>query len=149
MQPSTQATDSPSSSGGRGRLIAYWLVSVPVLAETAVGIQWDLWHVQYVTEILARIGFPEYFATILGVAKILALAAILVPGTPRIKEWAYAGIFFVYAGAAACHVAIGDSVGNIVTPLVFAAITLVSWALRPPGRRDPGPLPRSLRLARD
>jgi hypothetical protein len=96
---------------------------------------------------LARLGFPVYLATILGIAKILALVALLAPGFPRLKEWAYASLFFVYAGAAASHLAIGDTPANIITPAVFAVITLVSWGLRPPSRRDPVALPRALRLA--
>jgi len=46
----------------------------------------------------------------------------------------------VYVGASACHLAVGDGLGAITTPLVLAAITLASWALRPPARRDPAPL---------
>jgi len=123
------------------RSTVYWLVSAPVLLETAVGIQWDLARIPYVLEILGRLGFPAYFATILGISKILALLAVLAPRTPRLKEWAYAGLAFVYLGAAACHVAIGDEVGAVVTPLVLAALTFASWALRPASRRDPRPLP--------
>ena len=124
----------------RLRTVAYWAVSAPVLLETAVGIQWDLARIPYVLDILVRLGFPPYFATILGVSKILALVAILLPRTARLKEWAYAGLVFVYVGAAACHVAIGDTLGNVLTPLVLAVITLVSWGLRPAARRDPVPL---------
>jgi DoxX-like protein len=128
-------------SPARVRVALYWLVSLPVLLETAVGIQWDLARIPYVMDVLARLGFPPYFATILGISKILALVALLVPRTPRLKEWAYAGLVFVYVGAGACHFAIGDAAAAVVTPLVLAAITLASWALRPPARRDPAPLP--------
>ena len=128
-------------SATRVHVALYWIVSFPVLLETAVGIQWDLARIPYVVDVLTRLGFPPYFATILGVSKILALVALLAPRTPRLKEWAYAGLLFVYVVAAACHVAVGDPLGAVVTPLVLAAITLASWALRPPARRDPGPLP--------
>ncbi|WP_280252121.1 DoxX family protein, partial [Nocardia abscessus] len=37
-----------------------------------------------------------------------ALAAILTPGHPRTKECAYAGLVFVYGGAATSHLAAGD-----------------------------------------
>jgi apolipoprotein N-acyltransferase len=138
----TAPTRSPARALGpeRLRVVAYWVVSAPVLAETAVGIQWDLARIPYVLDVLDRLGFPHYFATILGISKILALVALLLPRTPRLKEWAYAGLTFVYAGAAACHVAVGDELGAVLTPLVLAAITLASWALRPPSRRDPRPL---------
>jgi hypothetical protein len=136
MMASRTAPVDPS----RLRTVAYWAVSAPVLVETAVGIQWDLARIPYVLDVLDRLGFPPYFATILGVSKILALVAILLPGTARLKEWAYAGLVFVYVGAAACHVAVGDTLGNVLTPLVLGVITLASWSLRPASRRDPVPL---------
>ena len=132
----------------RLRSVLYWTVSAPVLLETAVGIQWDLARIPYVIDVLGRLGFPAYFATILGISKILALFALLAPGTPRLKEWAYAGLTFVYVGAAACHVAVGDGVDAVLTPLVLAALTLASWALRPVARRDPAPLDTVWRLPR-
>ncbi|MDN3354517.1 DoxX family protein [Actinomadura sp. DC4] len=119
--------------------IAYWMISLPVLLETGVGAEWDLARIKYTRDIFETIHFPLYFLTILGIAKVLAVLALLAPRLPRLKEWAYAGVFFVYAGATAAHLAVRDDAG-IVMPLVFAALTLVSWGLRPPSRRDPAPL---------
>lgn len=46
------------------------------------------------------LGYPEYFTTFLNIAKILGAVAILIPmNFPRVKEWAYAGLFFDLAGA--------------------------------------------------
>jgi DoxX-like family len=120
------------------RSIAYWLVSAPVLLETAAGAQWDLAQTPYVREVMQHLGYPLYFLTIMGVAKVLALAALLAPRFVRLKEWAYAGLFFVYVGAASSHFAAHDPPALVVVPAVFAAITLASWALRPPSRRMPG-----------
>ena len=136
----TSARNAP-----RLQALVYWVVSAPVLLETAVGIHWDLARIPYVLDVLDRLGFPHYFATILGVSKILALIALLLPRTPRLKEWAYAGLVFVYVGAAVCHIAVNDTTEAIVTPLVLAAITIASWALRPASRRDPAPLSHSWR----
>lgn len=52
--------------------------------------------VEFVT---GKLGYPEYIIPFLGVAKALGVVAILVPGFPRIKEWAYAGLFFDLLGA--------------------------------------------------
>lgn len=41
-----------------------------------------------------RLGYPEYFITLIGWAKLLGVIAILIPGYPRVKEWAYAGLLF-------------------------------------------------------
>lgn len=48
---------------------------------------------------MAHLGYQPYFVRFIGVAKLLGVIAILVPGYPRIKEWAYAGLFFDLIGA--------------------------------------------------
>jgi len=133
-QPASAARDT------RRHKIVYWVVSAPVLAETAAGIQWDFARNPIVVTAIETIQFPDYFVDILGIAKCLALAALLVPGFARLKEWAYAGLVFVYLGAAASHLAVGDTLGAILTPLVLGVLAMASWALRPPSRRDPRPL---------
>jgi hypothetical protein len=135
-----RTAEAPPATSTR-RQVVYWVVSLPVLAETALGIQWDFARNPTVVDALATIGFPDYMADVLGVAKVLALAALLVPGFARLKEWAYAGLVFVYLGAAACHFSVDDEVGAVLTPLVLGLVALASWALRPASRRDPRPLP--------
>lgn len=46
-----------------------------------------------------KLGYPSYLVAFLGVAKTLGVIAILVPGFPRVREWAYAGLFFDLVGA--------------------------------------------------
>ena len=46
-----------------------------------------------------QLGYPVYIIPFLGVAKILGVIAILIPGYPRIKEWAYAGLMIDLIGA--------------------------------------------------
>jgi uncharacterized membrane protein YphA (DoxX/SURF4 family) len=78
-----------------------------------------------------------YFFAILGYWKVLGAIAILVPRFPRLKEWAYAGIFFDLTGAAASVAAVGGYGAyafHIVAPLVLAVLTVASWALRPESR---------------
>ena len=58
--------------------------------------------------ILKHLGYPGYFSVILGVWKVLGSVAVLAPRFPRLKEWAYAGMFFNMTGAAASHLAAGD-----------------------------------------
>lgn len=48
---------------------------------------------------MKHIGYADYFTRFIGIAKILGGIALLVPGFPRIKEWAYAGFFFDLFGA--------------------------------------------------
>jgi hypothetical protein len=60
--------------------------------------------------------------TILGVWYVLAGFALLAPRFPRLKEWAYAGLIFKYTGAAASHLAAGDSIGALVAPSIFIGL---------------------------
>ncbi len=83
------------------------------------------------------LGYPLYFFTILGSWKVLGAIAILVPRFPRLKEWAYAGIFFDLTGAAASCVAVrgyGAYGFHVIAPLILAGLTVASWALRPASR---------------
>ena len=81
--------------------------------------------------------YPMYFFAILGFWKVLGAIAILVPRYPRLKEWAYAGIFFDLTGAAASCAMVGGygAYGfHVIAPLILAGLTVVSWALRPESR---------------
>jgi DoxX-like family len=81
--------------------------------------------------------YPLYFFAILGFWKVLGAIAILVPRFPRLKEWAYAGIFFDLTGAVASIVAVGVYgiyAFHIIAPLIIAGLAMASWALRPQSR---------------
>ena len=80
---------------------------------------------------ISHLGYPSYIATILGTWKLLGVLAILAPGFPRLKEWAYAGFFFDLTGAAVSHAASGDAVGVVIFPLVLLVAVMASWALQP------------------
>jgi len=88
--------------------------------------------------IVPELGYPIYFFAILGVWKVLGAIAILVPGFPRLKEWAYAGIFFDLTGAAASCAFVGGfgAYGfHVIAPLAIAGFTVASWYLRPDSRK--------------
>ena len=53
----------------------------------------------------SHLGYPPYIIGFLSIAKVLGVIAILVPGFPRIKEWAYAGLFFDLIGATYSQIA--------------------------------------------
>jgi hypothetical protein len=129
------------------RSIAYWLFTVVAAFELAAGALWDLLHIEFVRVVLVHLGYPLYLLIILGVWRIPGAIALLIPRFPRLKEWAYAGAFFDFTGAAASHVLVGDRAGQWAPPLVFAAFTLLSWALRPVSRRLPNLTPAAERRA--
>jgi uncharacterized membrane protein YphA (DoxX/SURF4 family) len=114
--------------------IAYWATTVLVAFSMSGGIA-QLARVPGVVDGFVRIlGYPPYFVTILGFWKVLGAIAILAPRFPRLKEWAYAGIFFDLTGAAASSAAVGGGAFHIIAPLICAVLTVASWALRPPSR---------------
>ncbi len=125
------------------KMIGYWATTTVIVLELLAGGLTDLMHGgtdvvagQPVVDVLAHLGYPAYLLTILGLWKLPAGIALLAPGFPRLKEWAYAGAFFVYTGAAASGMVRGhnDPSTLIWGPLIFAAITIASWALRPQSR---------------
>jgi hypothetical protein len=121
----------------RNRSVAYWATTVIIGWELAFGGAWDILRIPYVFGlVIQNLGYPEYFLVILGVWKVLGAVTLLVPGFPRLKEWAYAGAFFSYSGAVASHLAVGNGIDMWWGPAGFAAILMVSWALRPASRRD-------------
>ena len=75
-----------------------------------------------------------YILSILGVWKLLGAVVIVAPGLPRLKEWAYAGVFFELSGAAASYVLHGEITSDLAAPLILVALAMISWALRPEGR---------------
>ena len=81
------------------------------------------------------LGYPVYFLTILGISKLLGVTAILVPKFPVIKEWAYAGFFFLMAGAIFSHIAVGDPLSELFPALLLLSLTVISWQFRPSGRK--------------
>jgi uncharacterized membrane protein YphA (DoxX/SURF4 family) len=123
------------------KLIGYWVATAAIALEALAGGVTDLIHGPAllfagdpIVPVLARLGYPVYLLTILGCWKLLGAIALLAPRFPRLKEWAYAGTFFVYVGAAASWAARGGGLGDLIAPLILAMLTLASWALRPPSR---------------
>lgn len=118
----------------KAKNIAYWITTGLVGAAYASGGVMDLSGSAQVVAGMAHLGYPAYFATILGTWKLLGTFALLAPGLPRLKEWAYAGIVFNLTSAAISHLASGDGVGQAAAPLVLTGLVFASWALRPPTR---------------
>ena len=127
----------------KAKRIGYW-VTTGVLVFCMTGGFFELLGVKQTVVGVMRLGYPSYIIPALGLGKILAILAILWPGLPRLKEWAYAGIFFNMGGAIVSHVAHHDPAWSVVVTVTIAAITLASSALRPQNRRlgDPSQRPR-------
>jgi DoxX-like family len=112
----------------------YWITTALITAEGAGGGIADLLRSPPFYPVMIDLGYPPYLATILGTAKLIAAAVIAAPALPRLKEWAYAGLSINFIGAMASHVAMHRSLTNVIAPAAFLALTLTSWATRPPSR---------------
>ena len=117
------------------RTTAYWLTTMLGPASFLMGGFLGVTRDPQILATLHHLGYPDYFATISGTWKILGAIAIVAPGVPRLKEWAYAGFFFELTAAAVSRAAVGDGVVDIVAPLAFLSLVMASWALRPASRR--------------
>jgi hypothetical protein len=126
----TASVNRPSLRTG-----AYWAVTAVVVGEAAIGGTMDLLRMAPFYPVLLDLGYPGYLSTILGAAKVAAAVVIASPGLRRLKEWAYAGVLINMVGAMASHLAVHDSLDNLVAPATFAVLALLSWALRPASRR--------------
>jgi hypothetical protein len=78
-----------------------------------------------------ELGYPVYLIPFVGIAKVLGVVAILIPGYPKIKEWAYAGLFFDLVGATYSIMAIGAPVSNwgfMVLPLALGTLSYIFYS---------------------
>ncbi|WLD24758.1 DoxX family protein [Flavobacterium dauae] len=115
--------------------IIYWtttlFLSVGMLAG---GIQ-QMLQIGGYNEIVTKLGYPLYLLSIIGTWKILGVIAILIPKYPLLKEWAYAGFFFVMTGAAISHLAVGQPFAETMPALILLVAIVLSWYFRPTDRK--------------
>jgi len=82
----------------------------------------------------AHVGYPQQLRILLGIAKPLGAIALIVPGFPRLKEWAYAGFTFAWIAAFVAHYLAKEG-PKAYSPLVMLALLAVSYVTRPADRR--------------
>lgn len=79
--------------------ILFWVFTVLFCAFMMMSTIPNILSAPEWVEVFKMLGYPLYMLPFIGVAKLLGVIALLVPGFPRIKEWAYAGMFFDLTGA--------------------------------------------------
>jgi hypothetical protein len=121
----------------RIRPIVFWATTFVTVFELTAGSVWNLLTIEWAEVQLRHLGYPHYFAYISGVWQAAAALAIIAPRLPLLKEWAYAGTFFLWSGAVASHLSAGDSLETWSVPLMFVMCGIASWVLRPADRRLP------------
>ena len=128
--------ETTQNKQGKGKLIVYWIFTVLfTVGMFSSGLQ-QIFRQKDMVDMVGELGYPMYFMTIIGVWKILGVIAVLMPGFKLLKEWAYAGFFFVMTGALISHLAVGDyAVKAMLGPIFQTLFIVLSWYFRPANRK--------------
>lgn len=116
------------------RKVIYWVVT-SLLAAMGVfaGVTYLLGGQQAVQG-FAHVGYPQQLRILLGIAKLLGGVALIVPGLPTLKEWAYAGLTFTWIAAIVAHSLAKDG-AVVFTPVIALVLLFISYFTRPASRR--------------
>jgi len=126
--------ETQNKSEKRNKII-YWIFTLwMVLGMISTAIVQLMKHKDELTN-FTNLGYPAYLMTIIGVWKTLGVIVVLIPKTPLLKEWAYAGFFFVMSGAVVSHIILGDSFGRTFPAVLLLVLVLISWYFRPSDRK--------------
>lgn len=117
------------------KLIWYWIVTAILSFSIFFGGLAQALQLKETVQGFKPLGYPNYFISLIGIWKMLGVIAILIPKFKLLKEWAYAGIFFVMSGAVISHIASNDVSVQIIAPFLLAILTVLSWYLRPVNRK--------------
>jgi hypothetical protein len=79
--------------------ITFWIITSLFAAFMLFSSIPDIISMPEALAFMKHLGYPAYIVPFLGLAKLLGIVAILIPGFPRLKEWAYAGLFYDLIGA--------------------------------------------------
>jgi uncharacterized membrane protein YphA (DoxX/SURF4 family) len=104
--------------------IIYWIITVLFATFMIFSSVSNVTMSKEAVDFMTQLGYPKYFIPFIGVAKILGCIAILIPGYYRVKEWAYAGLFFDLAGATYSLI----SVFGINSGLLFMVLAIALGA---------------------
>lgn len=117
------------------RNAVYWITTTLVCMGMFGGGVAQLIGAKWNADGMIHLGFPLYAMKIIGTWKILGVFILLTPGFLLLKEWAYAGFFFLMTGAVVSHLTSGDGIGGSFVQGVFVILIILSWYLRPAERK--------------
>lgn len=119
----------------KAKKITYWVFTVWMslgMVSTAIP---QVLILKAEADYITKLGYPTYALQMIGMCKILGVVAVLIPKFTRVKEWAYAGFFFVMAGAIYSHIAHGDGMNDIFPSMLLFTLVVISYLTRPASRR--------------
>jgi len=112
----------------------YWIATSFVICIMTVSGVLAITHATPMMKGLAHLGYPVYFANLLGIGKLIGVGVILAPGRPILKEWAYSAFTITVVSACYSHLCSGDGL-MAFDPLVTLVALIISYRLRPPDQR--------------
>jgi len=116
--------------------ILYWIATLWLaLGMTSTAVVQLIRMKEEVAKTSLELGYPIYFLSIIGTWKILGVITVLIPKFPLLKEWAYAGFFFLMSGAILSHLIVGDQPKELFGPTLLLILTILSWYFRPANRK--------------
>lgn len=126
--------ETPTQSQKRNKII-YWIftlwMSLGMVSTAIVQLMKNKDELANFT----NLGYPSYLMTIIGVWKILGVITVLIPRFPLLKEWAYAGFFFVMSGAVISHIIVNDPFSKTFPAILLLVLVIISWYFRPADRK--------------
>lgn len=108
--------------------IIYWIITGLFSAFMLFTAIPDILLVPDAIKFISDLGYPLYFIVFIGIAKVLGSIAIVIPGFPRIKEWAYAGLIFDLI-AAMYSIAATAGIAASLPLVLFIAVAFTSYFL--------------------
>jgi len=119
------------------RTLAYWVTTGLLAAMSIFAAYTYLSGAPQAVDGFAHVGYPQQLRIILGIAKLLGAIALVVPGLPKLKEWAYAGFTFAWICAVVAHYLAGDG-ARAFMPFVLLVFLAISYFTRSDSRRIAG-----------
>jgi uncharacterized membrane protein YphA (DoxX/SURF4 family) len=116
------------------RKVIYWASTVVLAGLSAFAAFSYLTAAPDAVAGFTHVGYPQQLRVILGIAKLSGAIALVVPGFPKLKEWAYAGFTFAWIAAFVAHYLAGDGPASVL-PLVLLVFLGISYLTRPESRQ--------------
>jgi uncharacterized membrane protein YphA (DoxX/SURF4 family) len=114
--------------------LLYWVTTSLLAALSAYAAFSYLSGTPQAVQAFAHVGYPQQLRIILGIAKLLGAIALVAPGLPKLKEWAYAGFTFAWISAFIAHYLAKDGL-RALAPLVLLVFLVLSYGTRPASRQ--------------
>jgi hypothetical protein len=107
----------------------YWIVTGLMSAFMVMAAIPDILRIPQAVEVFTHLGYPTYPLPFIGIAKTLGVIAVITPGFPRLKEWAYAGLVFDLIGALYSRISVGDPPSAWALPVVGLLLVIGSYVV--------------------